>query len=315
MNFTQITTFRAVMTSTSLSEAAKKLGRTQPAVSLAIRSLEDTLGLKLFERKGRQLIPVPEAYYLLQEAEGILDRLATVSRTMQSLALGQSGTLSVSAMPGAILLLSRFISQAIGPRSDVQLSVSARSSPQIQELVSSQSIDFGFGDAPVKAIASPHFTVERFSGACFCVVPDGHRLAQAETISVQDLDNEPIGVLQAGHAHHKKTLAAFERADTTCRKVLESQTFPPLLQFVQSGHCVAIVDPMTVASDSVVNAGAGGIVFRPLRENFRYDYAVLTPGHRPLSQLAISIRAAWIDEIHRLLGEIGADPRAEEPQA
>ena len=48
MNFTQISTFRAVMTSESLSDAAVKLGRTQPAVSAAIKALEEQLGLQLF---------------------------------------------------------------------------------------------------------------------------------------------------------------------------------------------------------------------------------------------------------------------------
>jgi len=91
MNLTQLSAFRAVMTSASLSDAARKLGRTQPAVSLAIRSLEDTLGMKLFERRGRQLVPVPEAQYLLVEAERVLDRLNTVSRTMKSLAAGVRG--------------------------------------------------------------------------------------------------------------------------------------------------------------------------------------------------------------------------------
>ena len=61
MNFAQMSTFQAVMTSASLSDAAHKLGRTQPAVSAAIKALEDQLGLQLFERRGRKLIPVPEA--------------------------------------------------------------------------------------------------------------------------------------------------------------------------------------------------------------------------------------------------------------
>ncbi len=312
MNFTQISTFRAVMTSPSLSEAARKIGRPQPAVSLAIRSLEDTLGLKLFERRGRQLIPVPEAHYLLEEAVSILDRLAAVSRTMQSLAGGQAGTLNVSAMPGGIFMLSRFISQTIEPHADVQLAISARSSLQILELVSSQSIDFGFGDAPVDTPDSPQFTIQRISGACFCVVPQGHRLAGAEAIAISDLDEEPIGVLQSNHAHHKKTLEAFERAGAGYRKLVESQTFLPLLQFVRSGHCVAIVDPLTVVSEGAMNAGSGGIVFKPLRQDIRYDYAMLTPKHRPLSQLAVSVRTAWVDELMRLLGDIGAAPECDD---
>ncbi|WP_299848673.1 LysR family transcriptional regulator [uncultured Roseovarius sp.] len=312
MNFTQIKTFRAVMTSTSLSAAAQKLGRTQPAVSLAIRSLEETLGLKLFERKGRQLVPVPEAQYLLLEVEEILGRLSTVSRTMKSLAEGQSGTLNVSAMPGGIFLFSRFIGQAIEPNSDVELAISARSSLQILELVSSQSIDFGFGDAPIKTHESAQFTIDAISGECFCVVPRGHRLAKADIIGIKELDREPIGVLQSNHAHHRKTLAAFEKSGASYRKFIESQTFLPLLQFVRSGHCVAIVDPLTVVTESIMNSGLDDIVFKPLKEEIRYDYAILTPSHRPLSQLAISVRSAWIEEVIQFLVEIGANPKHEQ---
>ncbi|MCY4180829.1 MAG: LysR family transcriptional regulator, partial [Litoreibacter sp.] len=73
------------MTSASLSDAAKKLGRTQPAVSAAIKALEDQLGLQLFERRGRKLIPVPEAHYLLAEADTILAQVSRVRQTMRSL--------------------------------------------------------------------------------------------------------------------------------------------------------------------------------------------------------------------------------------
>ncbi len=312
LNFTQITTFRAVMTSASLSEAAKKLGRTQPAVSLAIRSLEDSLGLKLFERRGRHLTPVPEAKYLLEEAEEILDRLAMVARTMKSLAVGQSGSLNVSAMPGAIFLFSRFISQAIDPHATVKLAISARSSLRIQELVSSQSLDFGFGDAPGKMPVNPQFTARLLSGACFCAMPRGHRLSGHSQVSIRDLDQESIGVLQASHAHHRRTLAAFERAGAGYRTFVESQTFAPLLQFVRAGHCVSIVDPLTLLRDAQMNGSPGDVIFKPLSDTIRYDYAVLSPNHRPLSQLAVSMRAAWVAELYQCMVDIGADPVLEQ---
>ena len=50
MNFTQLTVFREVMESGSISQTARKLGRTQPAISLAIKTLEKSLGLSLFDR-------------------------------------------------------------------------------------------------------------------------------------------------------------------------------------------------------------------------------------------------------------------------
>ena len=115
MNLSQMTAFRAVMSSASLSEAAEKLGRTQPAVSLAIRSLEETLGLQLFERRGRQLVPVPEAQYLYAETREILDRVNSVTGTMKSLQAGQRGSLNLACMPGpSTFLFPRFVSRVSG---------------------------------------------------------------------------------------------------------------------------------------------------------------------------------------------------------
>ncbi len=308
MNFNQITTFRAVMTSSSLSEAAQKLGRTQPAVSIALRTLEDTLGLKLFERRGRQLIPVPEAHYLLTESEDILSRLETVTRTIKSLADGHAGTLNASAMPGAIYMFSGYVSRTIGANFDGRLAISARSSAQIRELVGSQSIDFGFGDAPDAAFNTAHCNVETISGRCFCLLPARHPLSDAPEISVRDLDDQPMGTLQTSHAHFRKTVAAFEQADVTFRAFAESQTFLPLLQLARHGHCVAIVDPLTVISEQQMNSGRGAVVFKPLKEDIRYDYALLSPRHRPVSQLAQSIQRGWMQDLEQVMTDLEASP-------
>ncbi|MFK7751649.1 MAG: LysR family transcriptional regulator [Sedimentitalea sp.] len=84
MNLNQLTVFHEVMTTGSISQAARNLGRTQPAVSLALKGLEETLGFQLFERQGRALVLVPEAQYLLTEARDILSHVSDVSRTLQN---------------------------------------------------------------------------------------------------------------------------------------------------------------------------------------------------------------------------------------
>ena len=148
MNLTHISTFQAVMTSASLSDAAHKLGRTQPAVSAAIKALEDQLGLQLFERRGRKLIPVPEAQYLLAEADAILSQVTRVRQTMRSLSGGQAGTLRVAAMPGPVsLIFPKFIASHVKEAEGISISIQARTSNQIAELTRAQSIDFGFADA------------------------------------------------------------------------------------------------------------------------------------------------------------------------
>ncbi len=62
----------------SVSDAARALGRTQPAVSYRIRQLEEQAGVELFERSGRSLQLTRRGELLLEEAESILARLRAV---------------------------------------------------------------------------------------------------------------------------------------------------------------------------------------------------------------------------------------------
>lgn len=339
MNLTQITAFRAVMDSASLSAAARKLGRTQPAISLSIRALEEALGLKLFERQGRQLIPVPEAHYLHAESGAILDRLAGVTRTMQSLAGGTAGVLSVSAMPGpAAYVFPHFIANAIDTLDQVSLSITSRSSEQIAELVRSQSIDFGFCDAPLgplqgdaapaplgqtgetgetgeakpAAEAEQSYLLDRISADCFLALPEDHPLCRFDIVPIAALDGAPMGALQARHMHQKRTLAAFAQSGARFRQVIESQTFLPLLQFIRTGKCLAVVDPLSVINDRPQTGHDSRVVFRPLAQPIRYDYAILSPRYRPLSQVAQKLRSGWMTHLYDLLASIEAAPRWEE---
>ena len=84
MKLNQLTAFREVMLTGSVSDSARNLGRTQPSISSQIHSLEQDIGMLLFERRGGRLHPVPEARYLLEEADTILQKLASVQRNMES---------------------------------------------------------------------------------------------------------------------------------------------------------------------------------------------------------------------------------------
>lgn len=309
MNLNQITAFRAVMSSPSLSEAARKLGRTQPAVSLAIKGLEEKLGMPLFRREGRQMIPVPEAHYLASQAEDILNQLSAVTRTMQSLATGTAGTLNVAAMPGAAAyLFPHFIAESISPTSDITVNMSARSAPQIQELARAQSIDFGFADAPADGADHKEYEMELITADCLVALPADHPLAKKTEIALQDLDGLPMGTLQGDHTHKRRTQSLFRGGGCSFNQVIDSQTFLSLLQFVRAKHCLAILDPLTRVTDGEVGLTRGEVVYRPLIEDIRYDYVVIWPRYRPLSQLALHMKDAWRDHVIELLDKFSAAP-------
>lgn len=76
MNLKQLRAFREVMLTRSVSEAARSLYRTQPTISALIAGLEDEIGYKLFERRGRRLHPLPETHLQCLYAVSSTDPLA-----------------------------------------------------------------------------------------------------------------------------------------------------------------------------------------------------------------------------------------------
>lgn len=313
MNFNQMSTFHAVMTSASLSDAANKLGRTQPAVSAAIKGLEDQLGLELFERKGRKLTPVPEAQYLLAEADAILSQVNRVRQTMRSLSDGHSGTLKVAAMPGPVsLIFPKFIASNISDAAGISISIQARTSNQIAELTRAQSIDFGFADA---ANAKNEETLYRsvvISADCPLAVPRNHPLAQKPKVSFSDLEDHPMGTLPQSHRQTSDLARRFEAEGLSMRSTIESQTFLPILHFVAAGRCCTVLDPLSIHLVSSEAPMVEGIAVRPMTNPIRYYYAIYSPSHRPISVLARTLLNDWQNEVMTLLETSGYNPKLEE---
>lgn len=309
MNITQLTVFCEVMDNGSISQTAKKLGRTQPAISLNIKSLEASLGMALFERRGRRLIPVPEAHYLMVEATEILGRLATVSGTMKELKSAEAGSLTVAAMPGpSAFIFPRFISENVGNNAGFKTTIASRSSPQIRELASTQSIDFGFADFDEPVGRLPQYTAEIISANCYCALHRDHPLASQDSVKITDLEGEPIGTLQGDHPLPRKLAHAFQNEGITFTSKIAAQFFFPLIPFISAGHCCAVIDPLTVVTERELNIAKGQITFLPFDAPIRYEYATLTPSLRPPSQLAIQVKNNWTRTLFTMLDEMGAAP-------
>lgn len=305
MNFQQLNAFCEVMKTGSVSQAARNLGRTQPAISLSIKSLEDLLDLKLFLRDGHSLHAVPEAQYLYVEAQEFLNRLNAVKGTMKSLAQGQSGALNVAAMPGpSTLVFPEFVAQAIKKNADIKVSLSSRSTQQIREMVGAQTLDFGFADAIETAEPNALYSEEKVTANCLCAIPTSHPLARKQHVSVKDLDGVPQGTLQVGHPLFERVRDTFAQHDAKFVQQVDSQIVLPLMQFVQEGLCCVISDPISAFTQIKMQSGNDAIVFRPLVEDIPYCYAILTPRYRPISRTAEALVSGWRDHLARILQEI-----------
>ncbi len=89
----QLTCFLATYENGSLTRAAEELGYAQPSVSEQIRALEKSLGVTLFQRVGRGVIPTPVGDTLRPYAEKVLAAIDETQRAVQSVKSLETGTI------------------------------------------------------------------------------------------------------------------------------------------------------------------------------------------------------------------------------
>src|SRR5664279_4983126 len=109
INMRQIEAFRGVMISGSVVGAAKLMSVTQPGVSRSIGLLELRIGYKLFERRGRRLVPTPEAEALYREIEPLYGSLDRIAQIAQDIRFQRAGALRIGTLPA--------LAQSLVPRS------------------------------------------------------------------------------------------------------------------------------------------------------------------------------------------------------
>lgn len=288
MNLTQLAAFKEVMLTGSASSASRNLGRTQPAISASIASLEEDLGIKLFERRGGRLHPVPEAHYLMSEATEILARVENSKRTIANLRDRQQGSIRIVSMPGpSVFLLPDLVQRFVSDREDLEVSLLARSSHQVFQLVSVQQFDLGLADLiPEEMSSVPLIVQETFSLRCLCAVPINDPLAKCPAIKPSDLDRKPMAALRREHPTNHKTRFAIEAAGAEFNQRFEMQYFIPMFSLIAHGLAYAIVDPMSAESYRIYQSRDPQVAFIPFEPAVYHEVALITPAHRPASRLA-----------------------------
>ncbi|KUJ85694.1 LysR family transcriptional regulator [Ruegeria marisrubri] len=302
LSIRQIITFREVMRSGSISQAAKTVGRTQPAVSTMIGTLEDELGFALFIREHGKLTPTPEARYFLEECEDIIARLDRTKQTLSGIRSLEAGKLRVACHPAASgVFMPRLMTEFLRGKDEVEVALIMRSSAMIEDLIASQQFDLGFAETP-----APRASIDQtdFDLESVCLVPAGDPLASAPVITPDDLNGKPMATLFAGHPAATQIEEAFRSEGCRLNKRLELRTFLPGLQFVAAGMCYMVCDMITAYSHLVQRNTSGGLVIKRFRPRLSDSISILTPGYATQSLLAQAFASHLSSAIQTMRDEI-----------
>src|SRR5919204_3317781 len=197
MDTRQLAAFCAVVEKRSFSQAAERLGVTQPAVSLQIRALEKRLGRRLLDRSGRRVEPTEAGRRLYRAAQRMLALEDQLLEEVTGDEPGElRGMLSIGASTGpggsvVPLLLAEF--QRIHP--DLSVGLTIADTHAVVELVADRQLELGVVGAARRHRSVVHEPLFRDEVVLAC--PSDHAFA-GRTVTLDELRAEPLILMQEG---------------------------------------------------------------------------------------------------------------------
>jgi DNA-binding transcriptional LysR family regulator len=285
LNFRQIDAFRSVMLSGSVVGAAKLLNVTQPGVSRTIATLEMRLGYALFDRRGRRLVPTPEAEALYREVEQLYGGLERISQVAQDIRHQRAGAVRVATLPAlAQGLVPRAIARFVATRPGVTMFVQSLPSRQIAELISTRQFDVGVIEMP---LSRPATVIDPLPASrIVAVMPAAHPLASRGRISLKELDGERMVMLAQGSFVRYQIDDAFSKLGAAPQVVIETPSSAVACALVAEGAGVALVGRVT--ADFFLESG---VAICELDEDVFMRYALIYPQLTTLLPLASALGA------------------------
>lgn len=246
LNLDHLTTFSLVISRGSFSGAAEALGLSQPAVSLQIRQLEQTLQVRLIERTSRGIRPTPAGLTLSQHCMKI-DAVVNTAVEMVSLHSDDiTGTVTVgTGATACIHLLPPLLQQLRQAHPLLKVDVRTGNTADIVRGVEENRIDIGLVTLPA---VGKCLSVSPVGSDEFVVIMEKDAAEQgAQALSPELLLSLPLIIFEPGSGTRALIDQWFRCAGHTASPVMELGSIEAIKRMVRSGLGYSIVPRMSVA--------------------------------------------------------------------
>ncbi|GAB2740081.1 LysR substrate-binding domain-containing protein [Nocardioides pakistanensis] len=272
MDLHQLEAFLAVAEELHFGRAAERLHMAQPPLSRTIKQLERELGSQLFERTTRSVRLTSAGEALIEPAREVLEGCRIARSAVRAAGEGETGRVRLGfAGPSSHLLIGRLARRVRERQPGIELSLqSVTYGYEALRLVMEGSMDLAlvrWGMEPPgiasRVVAEEHYVL---------VVPEGHRLAGREEVSMADCRDEHFVALPADPGSSVR--------DAFIRACYEAEFAPNIVQVAPDSWTVmalvaAGVGVTFTIDTAVANMRAEGIAVVPLVEGREPSYARL----------------------------------------
>ena len=251
MDTRQLAAFCTVVERRSFSQAAERLGVTQPAVSLQVRALEKRLGTQLLDRSGRRVEPTEAGWRLYRGAQRMLALEDQLVSEVAATAEGElTGDLVLGASTGpAAIAVPVVLCEFQGEHSGVRVFLTVSDTHTVVERVAARELELGIVGASRRhrGVRFEPFFSDQVILAC----PPGHRFS-GRTVTLDELREDTLILMQEGAGVRQILEDALRRLGVRLRDLdvrLELGLQESVRRAVEAGYGVTFISRTAIEAD------------------------------------------------------------------
>ncbi len=190
MTFRQLHIFETVADHMSFSRAAQELHLSQPAASMQIKQLEETIGLPLFEKLGKKIFLTEAGQELLRYARGIRQQVEEAELTMEELKGLQRGTLHLTMASTANYFAPQLIAAFLRQHPGIKIKLDVTNRTGLLQALDENRTDMAIMGRPPQdhdLVGTPFM-----DNPLVIIAPPAHPLAKRKRIDLAELAEEPF---------------------------------------------------------------------------------------------------------------------------
>lgn len=292
--------FRLFAQIENVTETARLMNISQPAVSQALKELEEAIGVALFKRSGRQLRLTHEARLLLPEVDRLIMQMATIHSHALSLRSGDTGSLTISCIPTlAHSLLPPVVASFRAQRPNVRLRIGSYPATEIAHRIRRETADLGITFLPIN---DADLSVEPLlRTALTCLVSTASPLAREPVITPDHLKDECV-IAQGSETPPGFVLHNYlERANLTGWPTVEVNQSTISLALAERQIGIAISHPLVLSTVST-----GTVTAVPFEPQIPLTLALIYPREHERSKQVTEFVAILRQKLSEILTELKA---------
>lgn len=248
MNLRELNIFITVCEYGSMSETARKLFITQPAISQSISELEEEYNVKLFDRIGKKLILTNAGEILRDYGKKILILVNEAENSLKDISNMRAGRLRIGASRTAgTYLLPSLIGKFIKTHKKIDLPYIIDNTSAIEKMILDNEIDLGIVEGPIhsKDIIINHFLDDEL----YLICSSSHHFSKRNSINIKEIADENMIIRERGSGTREVFEETMSKNNVTYNIKLELNSTEAIKKAVEANIGISVISKLSIKDE------------------------------------------------------------------